>query len=322
MRQTVCIISGCSVLSVQRALLAVLWHRTSTSLKNCLKRIRAVSKNRAIAIDSKSGSWMRNCAFLSKSSSELLTLVFFFILRVLRCRMCFFWLFRRWHGVSSSTRAIPTQLERARNILGSFELQLLDPSCRNCCRVLVFLTLCAGTWDRSPCPACRDGSHILQPRLVRLSHRRLQRSKSHLSVMELHFLLSLVFPILTLFVTASWKRCCALPNCLLRSTLSVDVTSQIWRSYLELCESLDVSETFLERSASKLLLFLQQVWLLRSTSTQNLCLRHCPCCCVGNGLSLRSFRSLLSFLYSGAPGVSWFEASCHSCLWNLLLDRA
>ena len=122
-------------------------------------------------------------------------------------------------------KSVPDSAERARNILGSFELQLLDPSCRHCCRVLVFLPLCAGTWDRSPCPACRDGSHILQPRLV--------------------------------------------AELLLRSTLSVDVTSQIWRSYLELCESLDVSETFLERSASKLLLFLQQVWLLRSTSTQN-----------------------------------------------------
>ena len=35
--------------------------------------------------------------------------------------------------------------------------------------------------------------------------------------------------------------------------------------------------------------------------TQKMCLRHCPCCCMGNGLSLRSFRSLLSFLSSGAP---------------------
>ena len=35
---------------------------------------------------------------------------------------------------------------------------------------------------------------------------------------------------------------------LLRPALSVDVTSRIWKSYLELCESLDVSETFLERS--------------------------------------------------------------------------
>ena len=53
----------------------------------------------------------------------------------------------------------------------------------------------------------RDVSHISQSRLFRLSNRRLSRqvgSKSHLSVMELYFLLSLVFPMLTAFVTTFW----------------------------------------------------------------------------------------------------------------------
>ena len=173
--------------------------------KNCLKRIRAVSRNRAIAIDSKSGSWMRNCAFLSNRPLSSVDIGLFFHPKSPSMSNVFLLAFPKMAWSFLQHKSVPDSAERARNILGSFELQLLDPSCRNCCRVLVFLPLCAGTWDRSTCPACRDGSHILQPRLVRLSHRRLQRYKSHLSVMELHFLLSLVFPILTLFDTASWK---------------------------------------------------------------------------------------------------------------------
>ena len=47
----------------------------------------------------------------------------------------------------------------------------------------------------------------------------------------------------------------------------VNVTSQFPRLYLELRKILDVSETFLDRSLSLLLLFLRQVLLFRTTSS-------------------------------------------------------
>ena len=55
---------------------------------------------------------------------------------------------------------------------------------------------------------------------------------------------------------------------LLCSALSVDVTSQLPRLYLELRKSFGVSETFLERSRSLLLLIMRQMWLLHTTRTK------------------------------------------------------
>ena len=189
--------------------------------------------------------------------------------------MCFFWLFRRWHGVSSSTRAFPTRLRGQ----GTFWVHL------NC--------------------SC--------------STRLVQTAAECLSFCHCALVLGIVRLVLRVATGPIFCSLVWLPNCCC-STLSADVTSQIWRSYLELCESLDVSESFLERSASNL--FLQQVWLLRSTSTQNLCLRHCPCCCTGNGTLFEVFSFSSKFPLFWSSKVSWFEASCHSCLWNLLLDRA
>ena len=79
---------------------------------------------------------------------------------------------------------------------------------------------------------------------------------------------------------------------LLCSALSVDASSPCSWSYLELRESLDVSDSVLERSLSLLFLFLRPVWLFRTTNMK-CCVRDTVHVAVlATGLSLRSFRRL------------------------------
>ena len=76
------------------------------------------------------------------------------------------------------------------------------------------------------------------------------------------------FPMLTPLITGLLVTVLGLAVLLLGSALSVDVASQCLRSYFGLRKRLDISDTFLERSLSLLLWFLQQVWLLRITCTK------------------------------------------------------
>ena len=109
---------------------------------------------------------------------------------------------------------------------------------------------------------------------------------------------------------------------LLISTFSVDVTSQISRSYLELCESLDVSETTFGAKC-------QQASLVLATSLVASLHKHTKfvlstvfmlLCWQRTFFEVFSFSSKFPLFWSSR--VSSFEASCPSCLWNLLLDRA
>ena len=83
---------------------------------------------------------------------------------------------------------------------------------------------------------------------------------------------------------------------LLCSALSVDVASQVLKSCVELCKTLDENKAFLERSLSLLLLFIDKL-----TLPKPLCPRQYPCSIVGNGLSLRFFCPLQSFHFVGRP---------------------
>ena len=135
-----------------------------TNVKKKLpKETGPMSITRAIAIDSKSRRWKRNCTGFPAA--------------LIRVSFCFTWV-------------------------------LL-----NCC----YATRLVGICDPSAAPKCFGfgrpifrGRHVIPYfaiSLVRLSHGKLSRqigSMPNLSAMELHFLVSLVCPMLPSLVTAFW----------------------------------------------------------------------------------------------------------------------
>ena len=76
-------------------------------------------------------------------------------------KVCFFRPFPSWHGNSASV-SVHRLIERLMSVLGSFEMQLLDPSCQ-CFLILQPLQ----NASRAVSVRCYLGSYISLSRLVR-----------------------------------------------------------------------------------------------------------------------------------------------------------